>query len=628
MPENKQFGQKIKVRILNNFKSQPLSDWQANSEDKEVREFIDEPPQGEERPNDFMNKKPKRLKKIFFFLLAILIIILGATIASFWFFGQKQSGNLSVDLKIQAPIEVSSGNEIEYLVEIKNNESVALTKMDLLLQYPLGFEFNQATLQPVNETKNSFALPDLEAGKKYQLSVKGRLIGEVGESKVIAATLNYQPINFSSNFKLEKSTASFIKDSILGLSAGSPEQIIGTQSFDLTIKYKNNTLSPLTNVRLSLDLPEGLVIEKSTSTPITGEWYWQKEALAPGAEETVLVKAHYEQNLNNDNKLAINLGQVGVDKQFKIITDKRLSLNVLEPAVDLKLTLNGQENMPAVNWGEELNYKIKIKNNSKDFSIPKALLFISLNNDLIDPTTLKEDNGAVWTDSGLVWGEQSKIWSDFLQNLGAGQEKEISFTVKTVDQIGSLDPTKLKIEAQALIHSVELGDNFLLASNKITTNVGDAVQFSAKAYYYLTKTIQVGTGPVPPAVGQATSYKVYWYLTASNNDLKNITVKAILPPAIVWKNSFQETAGDLTYDQSTRQISWKITKLTANESAQANFYLNLTPDSSQVGQIITLLNPSTLTAAQNNKAVNQSADSLDSNLLYDPVKSGLGAVVE
>jgi hypothetical protein len=294
----------------------------------------------------------------------------------------------------------------------------------------------------------------------------------------------------------------------------------------------------------------------------------------------------------------------------------------------LKLTLNGQENFPAVNWGDELDYKIKIKNNSKNFSIPRALLTISLNNDLIDPTTLKEDNGAVWTDSGLVWGEQSKIWSNFLQDLGPGQEKEISFSVKTINQIGSLDPTKLKIEAQASIHSVSLGENFLLTSNKITTNVGDAIQFSAKAYYYLTKTIQVGTGPIPPAVGQTTSYKIYWYLTSSGVELKNITVKAILPPAIVWKNSSQETAGDLTYDQSTRQISWKITKLTANESAQANFYLSLTPDSSQVGQIITLLNPSTLTATQNNKTVSQNVDLLDSNLLYDPVKSGSGAVVE
>lgn len=627
-------GKKIKVRVIKTASSfdQPT----AASQDKDkgqapFEQHLLQPPTKTMVSRDFSKNRPKKSKKILFFIIFFLLLISGATVAGFFIFGRPGPGSSNrVDLKIQAPFEISSGEEIEYLVEIKNKEVVALEKINLLLQYPFGFEYQSATVNPVNETKNSFPLPDLAAGQDYQLTVKGRLVGEVNETKNIEAILDYQPANFNSNFQIKKTALSLIKDSIIGLTLDYPPTIIDSQSFLLKIKYKNNQPTDQQNVRLVLEPADGFIIETTSTTPVNGEWYWQKDWLAAGQEEEILVKGHFDKTAAVSNKITVKVGFME-NEALQVITYQRVTLSIINPAVEFKLTLNDQENLAMVNWNEELNYKISIKNNSSDFTIPQANLQLKLPVALLDKNSLQEDNGAVWTTEGLVWGESSKIWQDFLQDLAPGKEKEIGLKVKIIGEPADLTdylPSQLIIEAAAQITSPALSEDFILTSNKITTTIGAGVEFSAKAFYYLNKDIQVGSGPVPPQVGEKTNYKIYWYLNPGNNNLKDMVIKAILPPDVNWERNSQVTAGTMEFDESSRQITWNLEELLMGDLAQGYFFVSITPTASQVGQVITLLNPSTLSAQKDQETITQTKDSLDTNLEFDPVKVGQGVVVE
>lgn len=623
-------GEKIKVRIIKSespykgldqpptkqFVKQPLIDEFTNETEPAVEE------------KNFSQEKPKKFKKILIFIIVFLILITGATLAGFYIFSGVKKTSFSVDLKIQAPIEVASGEEVEYLIEIRNRENVALTKVDLLLQYPFGFEFSQSDILPVNEIKNSFSLTDINAGEKFRLKISGRLVGEINETKNIEAILNYQPVNFSSNFQIKKTAISIIKSSIVELTIDYPATIIGTQSFELKIKYKNNQANNLNNIRIIVEPPTGLIIEENGTTPWQGEYYWDKETLTVNQQEEIVVKNHFEQDQTVSEKLEVKVGLLE-NEQFKIITYKRINLSIINPAVEIKLTLNNQEEVKNINWQEELNYQIKINNNSENFNIPNAILKLKLNPNLLDKDSLVEDNGANWVDDGLSWGEESKLYLDFLQEIKPGQEKVIAVKVKTIAQPANLEDysaAQLAIEAIAEISSLAIGENFQIQSNKIITTVGELVQFSAKAFYYLNENIQVGSGSIPPQVGEKTSYKIYWFIDPGNNNLKNLEIKAILPPGINWEENFQATIGELTFDETSRQITWQFDELLIGDNAQAYFYVSLTPVQSQVGQVVTILNPSTATYDIDDKTSSQTADLLDTNLEDDPVKQGQGAV--
>jgi hypothetical protein len=601
---------------------------EAEEDRKTASQFVQEPLTEDSVQKNFKREKPKKLRKILFFSIFFLLLILGATLLGFWLFGGKSIGSKSVELKLQVPFEVSSGEEVKYIIKIKNKEKVAIEKVDLLLQYPYGFEFESTDLEPLNEAKNSFALPDILAGESYTLEIKGRLIGEIDETKNLTAILNYQPANFSSNFQIKKTAVSLINDSILGLVLEYPDTILKSQSFDLKIKYKNNQQTAQENIKVIFDLPSGYIIETEGTTPAGGEWFWQQSSLSGGQEEEIIIKGYIEDSGEKEVEVKIGFIEEG---EFKTITYKKVNLLVVSPEVEMDLTLNNQAEVSSVNWQEELDYTIKIKNNSSNFSIPQARLELKLNFDLLDKNSLEEGNGAVLGDSSIIWGEDSDIWTNFLKSLSPGQEKEISLKISTISQPDNLDDytaSDLTIEAEAIITSDELGEDFILNSNKLITTVGDLVQFSAKAYYNLNESVQVGSGPLPPEVGETTIYKVYWYLNSGNANLENITIKAILPPDISWQEDYQSTNGQIDFDSASRQITWNIDELLIGDYAQANFFISLTPEESQVGEVITLLNLSTITYERDNNAINQTINSLDTDLQFDSINSGQGKVIE
>lgn len=626
---NDKKGEKIKVRVLNVASTNEITNKlkkKSPIEKEAMEEFTNELLENK-MVNNFTQKKPKKFKKTLFFIIFFLVLIFAAALAGFIIFGGKTAIGTSVDLKIQVPLEISSGDEIKYQLEIINKEKVAIKQIDLLLKYPYGFEYLSSSITPVNETKNSFPLPDIAAGANYKLTVTGRLVGEIDEQKNIEAILNYVPENFNSNFQVKKTAVSLIKDSVLGLTLEYPKVIIQNQSFEIKIVYQNNSQETQKNVKVVFEPAEGLIIDSASNSTSTEDWFWLTESLASGQQQEIVLKSHFEKT-ETSPKVEVKIGLVE-NEIFKIITYKRGTLQVIAPQIELKLSVNDQENLDAINWGEELNYKIKIKNNSQDLKIPSAVLKLKLNGDLIDKNFLKEDAGAVWKEFDLIWDEQSKIWDDFLKEISPGAEKEINLTIKVINQPADLEnysPAMLRIAAEAQLSSLELGSNFLIKSNEIVSNIGNIIQFSAKAFYYLNEGIMVGSGPIPPRAGGETTYKIYWYLNGGNNNLKNITIKAIVPPDVNWNNNFQVTNGQLSYDEASRQISWQVEELQIGDMAQANFYLSIIPLNSQIGQVITLLNPSTLTYKIDNQSFTQTVNLLDTNLEFDAMKKGQGVV--
>jgi hypothetical protein len=70
-------------------------------------------------------------------------------------------------------------------------------------------------------------------------------------------------------------------------------------------------------------------------------------------------------------------------------------------------------------------------------------------------------------------------------------------------------------------------------------------------------------GPIPPTVDSETTYTVNWYLANSFNDVANATMKAELPPYVRWTGNFTPASEQLTYDSSSRTVTWTIPDLRA-----------------------------------------------------------------
>ncbi len=91
----------------------------------------------------------------------------------------------------------------------------------------------------------------------------------------------------------------------------------------------------------------------------------------------------------------------------------------------------------------------------------------------------------------------------------------------------------------------------------------------------------VGTGDLPPRMGVTTSYRVIWNLKNSLHDLGNVEVSTILPQDVIWKETSGKDIGVLSYNPTTRQVRWQISKLPKDiKQAQTWFDVAITPTDS------------------------------------------------
>lgn len=80
-----------------------------------------------------------------------------------------------------------------------------------------------------------------------------------------------------------------------------------------------------------------------------------------------------------------------------------------------------------------------------------------------------------------------------------------------------------------------------------TVKVNSSFQLSSRAVHY---TGPFGnSGPMPPRVGQNTTYTILWSITNSSNDVSRAKVTAVLPLYVKWTGV--SSSGDVSFNYGT-----------------------------------------------------------------------------
>ena len=241
-----------------------------------------------------------------------------------------------------------------------------------------------------------------------------------------------------------------------------------------------------------------------------------------------------------------------------------------------------------------------------------------------------------WEHSDLGDGTrsgQTVTWSGADLVLGglipAGQRETIDLSLRIVSELGTLKDT-FTINAVTVVGQIAgVTTNRELQSTPITVSLNSDVVLSASSHYYLGGAV-VGTGPIPPEVGSETGYRIVWNIENSVHALDQVLVSATLPPGITYVGGRQTELGVLTFDESSRTLSWDIERIpTTVTELEAAFDVAVTPNETQIGTFVKLVNESTLTATDSatGARIQASGPSLTTDT-GDDEAAGLGVVVE
>lgn len=93
-----------------------------------------------------------------------------------------------VNLKFAIPREASSGQEVEFVLNVESNSLNTLDGLLVSAEYPFGFTYRSATPAPTYGA-NTWLISSLPAQEKQEIRVRGVLEGQEGEQKILRASI-------------------------------------------------------------------------------------------------------------------------------------------------------------------------------------------------------------------------------------------------------------------------------------------------------------------------------------------------------------------------------------------------------------------------------------------------------
>ncbi len=555
--------------------------------------------------------KPKRslFTRIGMILLYILITAGVAAGAYYWVIS-RDSNSSSVDLTISAPDELVANESFEYTIEYKNQENASLTNLELTAVYPDNFIFESSTPATSNNN-NNWNLPDVRQFGSGKVTVRGRLIAQVGSPNIIFADLNYRPSNITSEFKKSASLESVIISSGLELNTLAPTSILVGQDSELVLTYKpqEKTFIDAFTVRFgeleNLEFPKN---DYGDDVSMSDPGVFTISKL--GSEEKELrlkFKFKDKKNDKEDLKVYFEYHPAEAAKNY-VFEEKTFSIEVVKNSLNLTMVANGQASDQGIDFGQTVNYSISYVNKGEQ-AMTDVIIMAVLDGEALDWRKLVDKNNGTLTGRTIVW---TKSEIPGLESLSKDQEGTIDFSVpvRSVNEASLIRNFEIKSYAQFATggKSEDLStDNENNRSNQITIKINSDVSLDESVRYFDEDNIAVGTGPLPPQAGQITTFKVYWKIENSLHELAALKVVTKLPDYISWDSKEQTDTGTLTYNEATNEVSWIIGRMPLSARAvEAEFSIALKPKTTDRNKLLILVSGTNLSGADNQTTYNVS----------------------
>jgi|GEM_PF-1328040 hypothetical protein len=595
------------------------------------------------------DQRPAVKSKTIPIIILLLSLLAVTSIAGWYFFGTRELNGEGVVLEIKGTEKIVSGEQVELVIKYKNKENVKVKKLELRINYPEGFHYISAEPYANTLSSNVWQLEDLKAGETGEVKLIAQVIGELDQEIVLEPILLYEPSNFSSSFESKTTKVFKVEELLMDFRVEAPEEIGNNNRVTYNIFYKNTSNLPLDNFRLRMDYPSNFtIIETGGDAKLLTEDIWQIDEIMKDEENEIIVTGFFDLDQISSSTIKAILEIKSTLAEIPLIGESNPNwypyltiekdITLSELAANLKMSVNGDNKDSAIDWGQELEYVINYKNIS-DSDLENVSIVAMLNSEYLDWDSLDDNfNGLVDEGTGIITWDKRIIPS--LAKLDMGQEGRISFKIKVVDfQEEFLEEENHTISSKALLDSdtfeaIESDDaseeTKIVDSNIIVNKVNSVVNLTTRARYYDESGQAVGSGPLPPFVGETTSYQIVWDLKSLTSDLKDVIVKTTLPPGVEWGQGIAIEGQDLIFNDTTRQAVWRISDLTKNINNIAKFSVLVTPDESQIGKIMTLNNTITLTAEDiySNGRINLSNSYLTTELEGDTKAAGNEKVVD
>ncbi len=502
-----------------------------------------------------------------------------------------------VALDIFGRERVVSGEEVNFVVRYKNNSRVAISNAALVFYFPAQSaptDKNSVVLQGDSfvATKN---LGWLAPGQEGQVEFKARVLGDKDSQQKFKAKLNYRPANINSDFSNEKEFTSTIISVPLVLSFILPARIVSGQTINFSLRYLNTSDASFNDAKLKIEYPVGFIFDSALPSPSSagpspqeGNDTWSLSEIGSREEGNIIIKGAISGNEGESKVFKAQIGAQKNNEEFIVYSQTLSSPQIsASPLFVEQSLLDAPDNN--VDVGRNLTYRIKYRNTT-EVPIGPVFVTVKINSQAVDLASVRTANGFFSSSEGVITWNSSSLPS--FESLDAKTEGELEFSFQVRDRlpVSNFSDKNFTILTVAKIDSfnvpLALSGTQLAGQNQLIVKVNSLLVLNMKGYY--NDRIIPNFGPLPPMVGQKTTYTIYWQTLNISNDVSNATVEAYLPSYVRWEGNIFPKNEDIKYDTASGKVIWQIGRLSAGTGIlspvrQVVFQVGLVPSLGQVG---------------------------------------------
>ena len=527
-----------------------------------------------------------------FFLAAVLFFIVAAGIAAYIILGGFNIiSSKNVDISIQGLIAVAAGEELSLDLIVKNNNNSVIDSGTIYVEYPEGTRLASDLTKEL--TRDHFDFGIVASGGQITETIKPVLFGEKDSVKQIKVSVDYKARGSNALFSKEKTFDITIKSSPILMTVAVPEEVNAGQDIEIKIDVDSNSNTLVRDLLVRVEYPFGFTFTGATPEPAFEKNIWRIGDLSPKEKRTIVLRGRMDGQNEEERTFRFMTGTAAADDERKIAVgyiNTQESLFIKKAFIGLTLQINGKTGEQIISAGDKVQGTL-IWSNNIPIAINDAVLQVKLSGKGLDRSQVSASGGGFYRsiDNTITWdknsvpllssvepGESGSVVFNFAalpgtnQLFSSGRNMDIALDVSVKGtRIQSGAPQEIRSAASGLV--------------KIATDI------DVSAFVRRTAPPFESTGPVPPKAERETTYTVLMFVSNTFNDASNVVVTTKLPPYVSWLNKVSPTTEPISYDESTRTVTWNIQDLRAGvgystaSNKQAYFQVSFLPSLSQVG---------------------------------------------
>ncbi|MEK7650105.1 MAG: hypothetical protein AAB367_04090 [Patescibacteria group bacterium] len=564
----------------------------------------------------------------------IALVVLGYFVISGKFAVLGIDSRKNILLTVESADEAIAGKKLVWRVVYENKNDIALDKAVLVFTYPpmtqpLAGDYMKGGLRPERRE-----LGTINPGDKKEELFSAIVFGAQDEILKGQAKIEYRPRDSSVLLAKETSYQSPVKGSLLGLELILPKELKAGQQIDAQLSLVSSAETPFRGISVEMMYPDAFEFISSDIKPTRGNTIWTIGDLGKGETFKLSIKGRIKDSIAPQSMKA----KVGIydrtKNEFDTLTSSEKTFAITPPLLVTKLVIDSADDLDigVLLAGTSVKGILQWQNNLP-VAVSNATVEVVFEGEAFDIKTLSSSRGEFDQSRNALRWVPGRIPE--LLVVDPGETGTFEFTIATKKIISVRNPA---LVFKSIMQTRESPSGYegvdISGEEVVTYKLATRATFSQKGYYYDSRI--TNSGPLPPRVGQETTYLIVWSVTNATNDLTDAVVHATLPSYVKWRGVVDPPSGaPITFNEATREVSWIPGNIpagtgTTNRAREVAFQIALTPSLPQVGQAVELVSAAKFEGRDSfaDITITQISDRTTTSLRDDPRASREGGSVE